>query len=128
MFEYVIAVAAITDFLTGLFDAEETDKGIKKGVGVEDNALIKTLFSNKPSLAQLDIYNTSTLILGAAAATVAWHFQVWTLAGGAVGFLLGDAGLHVRGIKNWQYLIAGGNPNPKQSAFQKFVGFLSWHQ
>jgi hypothetical protein len=113
------------DTVAGILDADQTHAGITKGVGVEGNKLIVALFGQKPSLAQLDIYNISTMLIynSIVLAGILLHNNP-ALLGLGFGALLADGGLHLVGLHNWKYLIAGGNPNPNQTAWQKFLGWF----
>jgi len=130
MVPYLIALStlAVADIVAGIRDATITVQGIQKGVAVEGNDIIVKLFSNKPKSWQLDIYNTVVTALGVVLGVEFYHLHIWALAGGAVGLLLVDTGKHLLAVKNWRYLIAGGNPHPSQTAFQKFIGLLSWNE
>jgi len=124
----LIAVPYITDQIAGAYDAERTDKGIRSGVAVEGNAVIKLFFGDKPSLKQLDAFNIVRGTLFAFVGVLSLFFAIWALYGGAIGALIATTFGHIVGGKNWEYLMAGGNPNPKQNAFQKIIGLLSWNE
>lgn len=125
----LLAIAAIADLVCGLVDAKTTAKDLPTGVAVEGNKVIDFLFgTNKPSLTELIAFNVAQTVLFATVGVVATMFGVWAFAGGAIGGLFATAGKHLVGAANWKYLVAGGNPRPNQSAFQKFVGLLSWQR
>jgi hypothetical protein len=126
--EVLIAAAALADIATGFYDAHWTDVGIKKGVAVEENTIIKAIFSDKPYFAELCLFNVAQTALFVILTLLAQRGSIYALIGGGIGALFASAGLHIRGAKNWQWLLKGGNPRPKQSAFQKFIGFLSWNE
>jgi len=126
--EVLVAAGVVADVATGFYDARTTVTGIKKGVGVEGNALITAIFGDKPSFLSLTIYNLGITAGFVGIEYVANHYLIYALMGGAIGALFADAGKHITGAKNWQWLMKGGNPRPKQSVIQKFIGLLSWNE
>jgi hypothetical protein len=146
MFAFLAALTAVSalDVAAGIFDANETSKGIQAGVGVEGNEIITTLArTNKPSNLFLQVYN-NVFIIGVAglALFLTQHFPGQNLEyvaiGGSLAGLFADAAKHLQAGLQWRYMIGGGKldfdgfPIPADgkevahSAWAKFIGPWIW--
>lgn len=146
MFPFLAALISVSavDGVAGIFDANETSKGIKAGVGVEGNEIITTLArTNKPSNLFLQVYNFAFIGIVAGLATfLVHHFPgqnvEYAAMGGSLAALFADAAKHLQAGLQWRYMIGGGKldvdgfPIPANgvqvahSAWAKFIGPWIW--
>lgn len=122
--EVAIITLVIADVLTGTYDAELTEEGLKKGVAVESNPIIKAIAgSDKPVYFPVILYNSvKTVLFGTLAALAAVSGNP-AFIGLTLGALASDSLLHVMGGKQWKTLIDGGTIPTSQTAWQKFIGW-----
>lgn len=143
-FLIALAIIAGADVVASIYDANETSKGIKAGVGVEANEIITTLArTNKPSNLFLQVYNFA--FIGGVAGLALFlihHFPSqnveYVAMGGSLAGLAADALKHLQAGLKWRFMIGGGKldfdgfPIPadgKQvahSAWAKFIGPWIW--
>lgn len=125
--EILFTASTAADVAFGVYDARQTVKGIKQGAAVEGNPIIKAFAGQKPGMAALCTYN---LTWDAAFIVFALIFGIGNppLFVLLTGPMLAGALKHLVAAKNWKWLMAGGKPQPKQNAFQKFIGLLSWNE
>ena len=146
MFSFLAALISVVavDAATSVYDANETSKGIKAGVGVEGNEVITTLArTNKPSNLFLQVYNLAFIALvGGLALFLIHHFPgqnvEYVAMGGSLAGLFADAAKHLQAGLQWRYMIGGGKldfdgfPIPADgkevahSAWAKFIGPWIW--
>jgi hypothetical protein len=143
-FLIALAIIAAADAAAGIYDANETSKGIKAGVGVEGNSVITTLArTDKPSNLFLQVYNFAFIgIVAGLALFLTHHFPQqnleYTAIGGSLASLAADGLKHLQAGLKWRFLTSGGKldfdgfPIPadgKQvahSAWAKFIGPWIW--
>ena len=146
MFHFLAALAAVAaaDVAGGIYDANETSKGIKAGVAVEGNSIITTLArTDKPSNLFLQVYNFVFVgIVAGLAIFLVHHFPGQNLEyaamGGSQAALAADALKHLQAGLKWRFLLKGGKldfdgfPIPTDgkevahSAWAKFIGPWIW--
>jgi hypothetical protein len=121
-----------------LYDATNTQKGIKAGVGVEGNSWITAFYGVKPSLFQCLSIDVPIRIAIAALAFIPTPSHPHVFLGGAVGGLVVAGVKNMQGGRAWKWMMTNptrgldsdGFPNPvkgtapvSHSAWAKFVGF-----
>jgi hypothetical protein len=114
MLSELLLVPVALDTVAMIFDVVQTERGIKKGVGVEANEVIDAVArTDKPSAVFLYIWNYAFIAAVFVAALEMIDRGAGTNLlpigfGGGLAVLLADAAKHVQGGLKWRYLLAGG--------------------
>lgn len=119
---YVLS-CAVFDLVAGAYDAYETSIGLKKGVGVEGNALIKLLSGSKPKTWAL-IFVPIVFTAGFTALSLTHNPA---LVGGSVGALVASGASHIQAGLKWKFLNNGGQIDRQKpyTWWQKLLG-MGW--
>ena len=117
---FFTALLIMLDLAATVYDVEMTEKGIKKGVGVEGNEFVDAIDrTNKPGTAFLMFWNMG--FIGLVAGALAFSDNPAVLGFGFV-MLAVDAIKHVIGGRMWSKLLSGGTIKQDHTIWQKFLG------
>ena len=124
-FFVVLAVALTWALGWLLYDATETQKGIKSGVGVEGSPWITVFYGVKPSLIQCLSVDVPIRFGLAAIAFIPTPMYPHAMLGMAVGALVVAGVKNIQGGRQWKWCMA--NPTKKMplmnTLWQKITGF-----
>jgi hypothetical protein len=116
----VFGILAAIDAIASVYDVSSTEKGIKRGVGVEGNEVVTTLArTDKPGSLFLYLWNFGFITLIAALGSFVNNPAV---TGFSIAVLAVDAAKHVIGGYKWNVLLRGGTLPTETTAWQKFLG------
>lgn len=127
MIAFYTALAASSAWALGclLYDATETQKGIKAGVGTEGNSWITVFYGVKPTLLECLSIDVPIRVGLAALAFIPTPAYPHACIGLAVGALVVAGVKNIQGARQWKWCLA--NPTKKMpvmnTVWQQIVGF-----